>query len=327
MKVHLLNLDRSADPSHHRTEHSVFLNLARKSRENEPTEDPEEADLILLCGFLQHSMFPTQIWRHPVYRKHRRKCVRFGGEDNALAWVPGLYPSLLQRHACRWFRSGAYPHTALSDMPPDNLPLPGPPGSDVPPFLYSFMGAFDSNPVRPRIGALRDDRAFIEDTSCHAGRGDGQAEAVYQDFHERYARCLANSLFVLCPRGYGASSIRLFETMKAARVPVIVSDDWTPPDGPDWGRFSLRVRERDIARIPDILRAAEPRVPEMASLAFVAWRQFFSADIFFDRVIQTASRCLPDGSGMELAAGRLRQVLTWRFLRQGLLQTAWHSLR
>jgi hypothetical protein len=36
---------------------------------------------------------------------------------------------------------------------------------------------------------------------------------------------IADSKFVLCPRGEGLSSIRLFETMSSGRVPVIIADD------------------------------------------------------------------------------------------------------
>ena len=43
--------------------------------------------------------------------------------------------------------------------------------------------------------------------------------------------------------------------MKSGRAPAIVSDDWEPPAGPDWESFSVRIAERDIERVPEILEA------------------------------------------------------------------------
>ncbi len=37
------------------------------------------------------------------------------------------------------------------------------------------------------------------------------------------------------PRGIGASSVRIFEAMRAGRAPVIISDDWIVPPVGDWG--------------------------------------------------------------------------------------------
>ena len=45
--------------------------------------------------------------------------------------------------------------------------------------------------------------------------------------------------------------------MMLGRVPVIVSDQWVPPDGPDWESFSMRVKEREVDTIPAMLEAAQ----------------------------------------------------------------------
>jgi hypothetical protein len=81
---------------------------------------------------------------------------------------------------------------------------------------------------------------------------------------------------VLCPRGIGTSTFRLFETMQSGRVPVILSDAWVPSAGIDWNAVSLRVPERDIARLPEICTAALPRWDGMAREARRAWEEWFS---------------------------------------------------
>ena len=61
--------------------------------------------------------------------------------------------------------------------------------------------------------------------------------------------------FVLCPRGQGVSSIRLFEVMKSGRVPVIISDAFVPPalqGRTGWTDAAIFVREHllDFSSMP-----------------------------------------------------------------------------
>ena len=65
-----------------------------------------------------------------------------------------------------------------------------------------------------------------------------------------YLSTLLDSRFVLCPRGYGTSSYRLFETMRLGRVPVIISDEWVPPLGPSWLNCSIRISEKRVRELP-----------------------------------------------------------------------------
>lgn len=62
--------------------------------------------------------------------------------------------------------------------------------------------------------------------------------------------------FVLCPRGQGVSSIRLFEVMKSGRVPVIISDAFVPPalqGRTGWTDAAIFVREHEIETIPAVV--------------------------------------------------------------------------
>ena len=68
---------------------------------------------------------------------------------------------------------------------------------------------------------------------------------------------------ILCPRGEGTSSIRLFESLRMGRPPVIISDQWVPPEGPAWDTFSVRIPERRIHTIPDRLTELEHQAEMM----------------------------------------------------------------
>lgn len=57
-----------------------------------------------------------------------------------------------------------------------------------------------------------------------------------QEKHEtatqRYNEILSDSVFSLCPEGAGPNTLRVWESMAVGSIPVIVSDDWIPPDIP-----------------------------------------------------------------------------------------------
>src|SRR2546430_7005512 len=46
---------------------------------------------------------------------------------------------------------------------------------------------------------------------------------------------------------------------RSGRVPVIVSDDWVEPTGPNWDEFTIRVPEGAVADIPRLLESREDR--------------------------------------------------------------------
>jgi hypothetical protein len=141
-------------------------------------------------------------------------------------------------------------------------------------FLFSFIGRVNNAPaVRAGLMQLNHPRAYLRDS--WSGQSDGDA---------LYASILAKSKFVLCPRGNGPSSWRLFETMRTGRVPVIISDEWHEPRGLDWSRFSIRVREADTGRIPALLERLEIHAEEMGCAAQQAWRRHFSLTGAFDWV-------------------------------------------
>jgi len=162
-----------------------------------------------------------------------------------------------------------------------------PPTQEVP-YLYSFIGSLDTAPVRHHLATLPHFGAFFQDISADYSRalyGTMDADEM-RNCRRRYVEITHASKFVLCPRGLGVSSVRLFDTMRMGRVPVILSDDWVEPIGPDWNQFSLRVRERDFAQIPTLLKEHEADAVEMGLLARATWEQWFADEVAFHRVVE-----------------------------------------
>ena len=100
-----------------------------------------------------------------------------------------------------------------------------------------------------------------------------------------YADVLARSHFALCPRGMGFGSIRLFEVMEMGVAPVLMSDRYALPGGPDWDSFLLKIPERDFGRLPELLEPHVPESEERGRLARAAWEQFFMPELIFDNMI------------------------------------------
>jgi hypothetical protein len=250
-----------------------FLKLACHGKRHQLTERPAEADAIL---FVENSRyhedaFFSYLRSHELVRRYRNRCFMYNEHDRPWYLLPGVYCSMPRR----WFdhtRQRATRYIRLLNPMESEA-------SDQPDLLFSFLG----NPqvaVRKKIMQLRHPRALIEDTSSFAAF----FQKEHGSQHQRYAEVMHRSKFVLCPRGSGTSSIRLFETLRAGRVPIILADQWVPPEGPDWRSCSVRVREKDVDRIPQIALTMEAVWPEMARAARVAWDEWFADEVLFDRI-------------------------------------------
>ena len=278
MKVFLT----SAFPERDATYIPHLEQLASKDRFRIHTlgDDAESADLIL---FLDANMHPGDIGlnairRHPVAVRHRDKTYLYNEQDQPWCAMPGLYVSMPRKafNPARQ-RSCAY------------LSLPNPQVLEVwrerisPDLLFSFLGR-RGPALRQAVLALAHPRGLVEDTS--------DANFFYfpnEDTERRkrhYAEVVARSKFVLCPRGDGVSSFRLFETMAAGCVPVIISDQWVPPAGPDWARCSVTVAECDVSGIPALLEEREHDFEAMAVAARREWLEWFAPDVLFHRMVE-----------------------------------------
>lgn len=222
----------------------------------------QSADLVVFVGSADRAL--RDVRNSPIYRRDPSKCFAFHSGDAPLPTVPGIYASLPKR----WFnpavhRPGFYLRTVLDDGIPDYASVDAR-------YLYTFVGTGANHPVRSAVLKLLSPDALLHDSGLHP-------EALHEA-RARFLYSLRDSMFVLCPRGGGSSSFRIFETMRAGRVPVIISDDWLEPQGPDWTSFSLRVPEADVADIPRILNQRRWKGRQMGICARNAWEQWFSPE-------------------------------------------------
>jgi hypothetical protein len=234
----------------------------------------EEANIILYVesGYVGLADLPGLLRR--VRAAPLAMHFMFSESDWPFPVLPGAYPSLSK--PCPWAHSWSF------------LPRFGPGGNEAiasrdvqPKFLFSFLGRVATHPVRRKIRAL--DSAL---TPC-LDVADGPERFPCFDYSKTYAQLLGQSRFILCPRGIGASSIRMFEAMSFGRVPVIISDAWQPSPGIPWQEFSIVIPERDVSRIPDVLEELECRAEPMGQVARQVFDAHFAPSIFIDRLLTT----------------------------------------
>jgi hypothetical protein len=295
----------------------ILQDAARSDRfgHHSVCDSPESADVILCSNKRAANYF--DVLSHPAYSPHVEKFFLYNHCDFGLPLIPGIYPSIERRdHDPRRTRSGPY----LEVIRRDDISYT--PLDRDPRHLFSFAGSVDTAAVRKRLANLTHPAYCFLDTSASPGRWAGQPDDVYRGYKEQYAEILRESRFVLCPRGIGASSLRLFEAMKTGRVPVVISDQWVEPAGPNWGEFCVRVRECDVERIPSLLESLQGQAIEMGELARKAWCTWFERDVVFHHFVEAclalrAARRFPERVSKWLVR---RKMFTRRYFRSSVLR-------
>lgn len=254
---------------------------ARSDREL--TNDPERADCLLfvdlhLCG--DPSL--GALLEHPLVRERPGNVLVYDERDEPWCALPGVYVSMPAKYFDR-SRQRAFSYYTLASATASDPTV-------VPDLLFSFIGTPGHRTsggyrVRKSVLALRHPRGVVEDSSgfvFYDDQGDPQSHAARQ---RRFAQLVSRSKFVLCPRGRGTSSIRMYEALRGGRVPIVLADDWVEPAGPDWSAFSIRIPERGAWRVPQVLEEHESRWPEMSQAALDAFEQWFSPGVAVHRIL------------------------------------------
>lgn len=253
-----------------------------KFGEHELTDDAEWADAIIFAENYGAGWHFERVREHALTKRYREKCFLFSSNPLAIPFLPGVYSSLGRR----WASSRTVPGFYVG-QPPNEFTTYTPPDPGLP-YLFSFMGSIQNAPVRRKLAGLSHPRSVFHDTSADFARllGWKMSTRERRDYQRRYAKLTKASKFVLCPRGVSVSSIRLFETMRMGRVPVVLSDDWLPPPGPAWETFTIRVREKAFAQLPRVLEEREVEAEAMGKLARAQWEDWFSEEAAFHRVVE-----------------------------------------
>jgi hypothetical protein len=263
-----------------------------------PAPDAADAIVFLESNGYKDWRFVGRLEADPRLRRHPGRCFTLNYADTPVTFLPGVYANLPRwRQRPDWTRAGGY---YVGN--PNPLAAEFEHAAWAPRFLFSFRGAA-SHPVRSGLFAR----------TAEWGRF-GPVTKMDRWFNHTpdeqraYLEEIAFSRFVLCPRGIGGASHRLFEVMRLGRTPVIVADDWAPPEGPEWSRFSVVVAEGNLDSIPERLGALADRSEAMGLRARRAWEEWFAPEVALVRQLQA----LRDLAQVRSHAGGIGLSRRWR---------------
>ena len=275
------------DDEHGRLELSYLQASAERDRfgVHEVTDDPKKADLVLFVEREEAAGSQLeQVREHPLVQQYREKCYVVNPRYKGIPYLTGVYASIRKK----WYDRSRIRSSHYLEVQEDEIfDYKGPIPEDG--YLYSFRGKLGTYPIRQHLAALSHPRGVIQDTTDENITPMMKmrcSDAELRPYKQRYAQLVDESKFILCPRGAGPSSMRLFETMLMGRVPVIISDQWVPPKGPGWGNFSIRIPESDLQDLPSTLTRMEDRAEEMGRRARLVWEEWFSPQVSFHRIVE-----------------------------------------
>ena len=119
-------------------------------------------------------------------------------------------------------------------------------------YLASFVGSTTHNVRNDMIEVLEDK------PDIYLSPKGWEQNVEFNQFTD-FIESSLKSKFVLCPRGYGASSFRLYEAMQLGSVPVYISDRFWLPwlHELKWTEFCVLVNENQISDLYDILNSID----------------------------------------------------------------------
>lgn len=275
------------------------LALADRIGTHRLVADPDEADLVLFtqCNMVDWRL--SAIRNHPTARRYWRKVRVYDERDRPWLSFPGVYVSAPRRtfddrRQAAWGYA-RIPDISLSTREPD--------------LLYSFVGSRTA-PCRERVLQLRHPDAIVEAVENFMFWDTDSPGHARQ--RARFAGLVSRSKFVLCPRGRGTSSIRVYEVLAAGRVPVVIADEWVPPKGPDWSACIVRCAEEQVDQLPGMLDRVSSDWKPMAEAARTTYAEFFAPNVAFERVIGLCSSVTGNESRVGLAMKSLSAALAER---------------
>lgn len=279
-KVYILSA-YSRDPSNYAYEYLKECASSSRDLSCELCESPKDADVII---FVEHhpgnDPYFFKVLRHPIYKKFKEKCILYHDNDRSLTFLPTISPSI---ESSKYNPKLHYPFPYLTQISINPYLSKG---YDERDYLFSFVGTSKTSIVRKQILELKSADAFLRDTfDKNSWELEGNEK---ENYFKTYAEVLKQSLFILCPRGIGPSTYRLYEAMRLGITPVIISDEWLAPKGPDWDTFSIRIAENRVKDIPKILNERKSEAFKMGQLAKDNWDSFFSRETVFKSLMQGA---------------------------------------
>lgn len=137
-------------------------------------------------------------------------------------------------------------------------------------WVASFVGS-KTHPIRNELEKLK--------------REDGYYVSFEPHDIETYCRILHESMFVICPRGYGSNSFRILEALQYGAIPIYLSDEYIMPFGtiPGWW---LLANESNFKTVLSEAENLEPeQIIKMQDIGEKAYEEYYTYEGCFKYII------------------------------------------
>jgi len=132
-------------------------------------------------------------------------------------------------------KNSSYEPIPLLCDPHDGVP------KEVREYKVGYVGR-DTHPIRTKMNQVLSHLPQYK----FAVNLDHKRTEVFRDI-------LYNSVFALCPRGFGPASFRMYEAIQMQCIPIYISDEfWLPfTDYIEWDKMCLLIKDDEIETIPE----------------------------------------------------------------------------
>jgi hypothetical protein len=168
--------------------------------------------------------------------------------------------------------------------------------------LASFIGG-RTHPVRNELEKLKNREGWH----------------ISYDLHniEDYCKMMHESIFTLCPRGYGINSFRICEAMQYGSIPVYISDDFVKPFDADFNEFGVAILSKYIEFLAEELEKIDVgEIVRKQENIQRYYEEYYSYHGCFNNIIksledeyhsrqQVGKEASPDGADEESGAWRV----------------------
>lgn len=169
---------------------------------------------------------------------------------------------------------GHYDDKPLIPLPSICSPIENPNKNRNRDIFCSFVGSITHNIRTNIINTLSNNQKYVLSYNNWTPSVPMEKFYYFKDITER-------SVFSLCPRGYGKSSNRMYESMQLGSIPVYVSDKHFLPwqDELDWSNLIIIIKDSEIEKIDDILTAIpQSQIDRMREYTSTIYNKYFSLE-------------------------------------------------
>lgn len=148
-------------------------------------------------------------------------------------------------------------------------------------YLASFVGSM-THPIREKLFTTYNKDCDFNFTMKH-----WTPKITKNDFDNFISKTKV-SKFTLCPRGYGKTSFRLYETFQLNSVPVYISDHfWLPfTEDINWEEICVLIRPDEIKNLKDILLSInDTKYISMIEKGKMVWETFLEINKTCEKIL------------------------------------------